>query len=55
MKDVCSPVNRMKRPPPSPNARPLSSVNPKTAHPQERGPRAPNADRNIALPAVKLR
>jgi hypothetical protein len=53
IRDVCSPVNKMKRPAPTSNARPLSNANPKHAHPQERGPKAPASSATIDLPRAK--
>jgi hypothetical protein len=51
---VNSPVNKMKRPAPAPNARPLSSVNPKHASPYcGQGPKAPASTKPLDLPVSK--
>jgi hypothetical protein len=52
IREVCSPVNSMKRSAPAPNAPSLKTVNPKTAHPQERGPAAPMGSAKVAMPSV---
>jgi hypothetical protein len=51
--EVCSPVNKMKRSPPAPNAPSLKTANPKHAHPQERGPKAPMPSVSVDLPVAK--
>jgi hypothetical protein len=52
--EVNSPVNKMKRPAPSVDVHAaLRRTNPKTAHPQERGPKAPNSSAPPELPIRK--
>jgi hypothetical protein len=55
IKEVCSPVNRMKRPAPAPNARPLSSVAPKSASPYARGKPAPASSAPVDLPVSSIK
>jgi hypothetical protein len=52
IREVNSPVNSMKRPPPAPNAPSIKTVNPKSAQPQERGAPAPNATASVSMPPV---
>jgi hypothetical protein len=50
IREVCSPVNAMKRPAPAPNAKTLKSVNPRYAHPSVQGKPAPAPSTPIDLP-----
>jgi hypothetical protein len=54
IREVCSPVNRMKRPPPAPNAPSLRTANPKSAQPNVRGAPAPNSSAAVELPTGKV-
>jgi hypothetical protein len=53
IKESCAPLNNRKRPsPPIDVHAALRRTNPKTAHPQERGPKAPASSPTIELPVA---
>jgi hypothetical protein len=54
IREVCSPLNKMPKAKPSPDARSLQTVNPKRASPHVRqGPKAPASSTPVKLPTVK--
>jgi hypothetical protein len=54
MKDVCSPINKGKRPaPPLDVHAALRRTNPKHAHPSVVGPKAPMSSAPVELPVAK--
>jgi hypothetical protein len=54
IRDVCSPVNKMKRPaPPLDVHAALRRTNPKHAHPEATGPKAPASSTLVELPIAK--
>jgi hypothetical protein len=54
IREVCSPVNRMKRSAPASNARSLKTANPPSASPFARGKSAPMSSAPVDLPVSSI-